>query len=104
MLFNIVWSKLRNLRCHIALHLLCKTLILKGLSPFLTKLVQRLSEILFHLFVSSKLLTDSVNPVTHLTFHHIVIYGKRVQTGLHQEKFRHHHLLKNLTDERPSDL
>ena len=85
---DIVRGQFRNAGGNVGLHLLGQALVFQGLPPLLTKLVERLAEIIFHLLVTAKLGADLINPVIQLAGYHIVVHLQRVNARLHEEQLR----------------
>ena len=85
-LLDIIWSELRYLRCDLLLHLLGQGLVLDILSPLLTELVYRLSELLFHGILAAEIGLEHVHPVGKFAFHHFIVHSQRVHPRLHKEE------------------
>ena len=85
-LLHVVRGKFRDIGRDLSLLLLCKTLVLKRFPPLLTQPVQGLPKILLNLRVAAEGCPDLVDPLRHLTFHHILVHGQGIQPGLHQEQ------------------
>ena len=77
------------------LHLLGEVLVLEGLGPFLTELVDALSEHFLDCLLASVHGLELVHPAVHVAGYHIVVDGERVYPRLHQEQLRFEHAFQH---------